>query len=144
MILYTIGFSGKSAEDFFTRLRNAGVYRILDIRLNPVGQLSGFAKARDLPYFLKTICAIDYSYLPSFAPPAELLDGYRKKEINWPKYAQIYQRTLLERAAESSISIERLGNSCLLCSEDKPIQCHRRLAAEYLSAFHPALAITHL
>ena len=144
MMLYTIGFSGKSAERFFMLLREAGVRRILDTRLNPAGQLSGFAKARDLPYFLKTLCAIDYVHLPHFAPPPELLEGYRKKKIDWSGYQDVYKRTLEGRAADACIALELLDCGCLLCSEDLPAHCHRRLAAEYLMAHHPGLDVAHL
>lgn len=144
MTLYTIGFSGKSAERFFSLLSEAGVSRILDTRLNPAGQLSGFAKARDLPYFLRALCGIDYRYLPDFAPPADLLDGYRRKAIDWARYEQVYVRALETRAAETSIRPDLLDGGCLLCSEVLPDHCHRRLAAEYLSAHHRGLVVSHL
>lgn len=144
MTLYTIGFSGKSAERFFTRLREAGVRRVLDTRLNPAGQLSGFAKARDLPYFLSALCGIEYHPLPALAPPTDLLEGYRTKKIDWSGYALIYLRTLKDRAVENHIPRERLDDGCLLCSEDLPAHCHRRLAAEYLMAHHPGLDVKHL
>ena len=144
MTLYTIGFSGKSAERFFTLLREVGVRRVLDTRLNPAGQLSGFAKARDLPYFLKTLCAIDYLPLPRLAPPPALLESYRKKTIDWAGYESVYRRTLEERRAETCVALERLHGACLLCSEDLPSRCHRRLAAEYLMARHPGLDVVHL
>ncbi len=144
MTLYTIGFSGKSAERFFTLLREAGVRRVLDTRLNPTGQLSGFAKARDLPYFLKALCDIDYAYLPAFAPPSDLLESYRGKKIDWQHYEIIYGSALKMRLAENSVSPELLDRGCLLCSEDLPARCHRRLAAEYLKAHHPGLVVQHL
>jgi hypothetical protein len=36
------------------------VKRLLDVRLNNVSQLAGFAKRDDLAYFLQTICGIEY------------------------------------------------------------------------------------
>ncbi len=144
MTLYTIGFCGKSAEHFFTLLREAGVRRVLDTRLSPAGQLSGFAKARDLTYFLTALCGIEYHYLPVLAPPADLLAGYRNKQVAWPAYELIYQRALEDRAAENCVSGDFLDGGCLLCSEDQPARCHRRLAAEYFKVHHPDLAIRHL
>lgn len=44
----TIGFAKKSAQRFFELLREAGVKRILDVRLNNASQLAGFAKRTDL------------------------------------------------------------------------------------------------
>jgi len=58
MKIFTIGFTKKSAEEFFTLLKDAGVRRVIDIRLNNTSQLAGFAKARDLEYFLKAILGI--------------------------------------------------------------------------------------
>lgn len=44
--LFTIGFTKKSAEEFFTKLKNAGVARVLDVRLNNSSQLAGLPLAR--------------------------------------------------------------------------------------------------
>ena len=68
MRLFTIGFTKKSAEGFFTNLSKAGVKRVIDIRLNNMSQLAGFTKRDDLRYFLRTICNIDYIHLPELAP----------------------------------------------------------------------------
>lgn len=143
MTLFTIGFSGKGAEAFFSSLREARVRRLLDIRLNPSGQLSGFAKDRDLPFFLRELCSIEYCHLPILAPTKPLLDDYRKKAIDWPEYEQIYLLILNERNAATKIDPALLSDACLLCSEDDPRQCHRRLAAEYLATVHP-LQVRHL
>ena len=71
MKLFTIGFTRKSAEHFFTELSRAYVQRVLDIRLNNVFQLAGFAKQDDLRFFLKAICGIDYLHLPPSSPPVK-------------------------------------------------------------------------
>jgi len=78
MELYTIGFAGKSAEQFFTSLVNHGVKKVIDIRLNNVSQLAGFTKKNDLKYFLKVIANIEYEHLPQLAATKELMDGYRQ------------------------------------------------------------------
>jgi len=144
MTLFTIGFSGKSAESFFSSLGDAGVRRLLDIRLNPAGQLSGFAKARDLPFFLHALCRIEYHYVPTLAPPRFLLDSYRSKLIDWSEYERVYLATLKERAAASSVNADLLEAGCLLCSEESSRRCHRRLAAEFLANHFPALRVQHL
>lgn len=68
MKLFTIGFTKKSARRFFDLLRESGVKRILDVRINNGSQLAGFAKKDDLAYFLEEICGMDYVHLPSLAP----------------------------------------------------------------------------
>ncbi len=142
--LFTIGFTKSSAEHFFARLQKAGVHRLVDIRLNNVSQLAGFAKRDDLAYFLKTICQIEYEHLPSLAPTKEILDAYKKKEISWAEYERRYLPLLESRQVEARLNRERLHNACFLCSEPTAGKCHRRLAAEYLKRNLGDINITHL
>ena len=145
MKLFTIGFTHKSAEDFFTRLERAGVKRILDIRLNNVSQLAGFAKRDDLRYFAKAIAGIDYTHVPELAPTEDILKAYRadKKSV-WPEFERQFKKLMMQRHIEKSISHSMLDHACLLCSEDKPDHCHRRLVAEYLAEHGPGIEIVHL
>uniref|UniRef100_UPI0015D7B598 DUF488 domain-containing protein n=1 Tax=Nevskia soli TaxID=418856 RepID=UPI0015D7B598 len=80
MTIFTIGFTRKSAETFFTLLSRAGVQRLIDVRLNNVSQLAGFTKKDDLRYFTKAICGIDYVHLPELAPTADILDAFKKQK----------------------------------------------------------------
>jgi uncharacterized protein (DUF488 family) len=144
MKLFTFGFTRKSAEHFFTLLSRAGVQRVLDIRVNNVSQLAGFAKRDDLRFFLKAICDIDYLHRPDLAPTKELLDGYRKNGGNWPTYRSGFLKLISERQIEKHLSRELLDGGCLLCSEEAPDHCHRCLFAEYLADKWGDLEITHL
>lgn len=136
MTLFTIGFTKKSAEDFFTRLARPGLKRILDVRLNNSSQLAGFAKKADLEYFLRAICNVDYVQVPELAPTQELLDSYKKAKGGWENYAESFLRLMRERRVESTVPKQILDGGCLLCSEDKPEHCHRRLVAEYFQQIH--------
>ena len=144
MKLFTIGFTKKSAEAFFNQLRQAGVKRLLDVRLNNVSQLAGFSKRDDLRYFLKEICGIDYLHLPDFAPTQSMLDEYKKHTHDWPKYESQFLHLMSERHVEQGISKDLIHNACLLCSEEKPAQCHRRLVAEYLERTWGDIEVVHL
>jgi len=86
MKLFTIGFTKKSAQQFFENLRASGARRVVDVRLNNVSQLAGFAKKNDLAYFLKIICDMDYLHLPELAPTQEMLDQYKKFGGDWATY----------------------------------------------------------
>lgn len=145
MTLYTIGFTKKSAESFFGLLRDAGVRRLVDVRLNPRSQLAGFTNQRDLPYFLQEIINCGYTYLPLLAPSKELQDDYREKK-DWQQYERRYMRQLRQSNAIHQLDsgLFRSTAACLLCSEESAEQCHRRLAAEYLQSFWPELEIVHL
>src|SRR5580658_1026609 len=132
MKIFTIGFTKKSAETFFGRLKNAGVKRLVDVRLNNVSQLAGFTKKNDLRYFTKTICNIDYVHLPALAPTTEMLDAYKKQKGDWGIYERQFLDLMRERRIEETAPKELIDGGCLLCSEEKPDHCHRRLVAEYL------------
>jgi len=130
--IFTIGFTKKKAEYFFRTLRNAGVKRIVDVRLNNVSQLAGFAKKDDLVFFLREIGGIDYVHPPELAPTKDILDAYKKHKGDWQTYERKFMELMESRHIEDKIPKEILDKGCLLCSEDKPHHCHRRLVAEYL------------
>ncbi len=144
MKLFTIGFTKKSAEEFFESLKKNNVKKLIDIRLNTKSQLAGFAKQNDLKYFLQQICQIEYLYMPNLAPSKELLDGYQDKRVSWEQYEKEYLALLEERKILSNIDYSVLNNACFLCSEDTPKQCHRRLAAEYFARANKEIEIVHL
>lgn len=142
--LYTIGFTRKGAERFFGLLAEAGVRTVLDIRARPDSQLAGFARGPDLAWFLRRICEIDYHTLPALAPGKALRAAYRAGNLDWAGYAQCYVTELdASRIVQSLAKIE-LDRACLLCAEDSPAQCHRRLAGEWLQQHIPGLELRHL
>ncbi len=144
MKLFTIGFTQKSAEEFFTALRDAGVKRIIDVRLNNISQLAGFAKQKDLAYFAKAICGIDYVHVPELAPTQEILDTFKKKKGDWQVYEKQFLALMRQRQVEKTVPKNLLDHGCLLCSEHEPKHCHRRLVAEYLQQTWQDLEIHHL
>ncbi|QTA83677.1 DUF488 [Desulfonema limicola] len=143
MILNTIGFSGKSAEEFFKILNQNSICRLIDIRLNNKSQLAGFTNIKHLPYFLK-IHNITYDYKPEYAPAKDLLDGYKKKTIKWKEYETIYKEMLIKRNILVNIEWNIFENAVLLCSEPTSEKCHRRLLAEYLMKENKTLTVRHL
>jgi len=144
MKIYTIGFTKKTAEQFFETLRASGTKRLVDVRLNNVSQLAGFAKKQDLAYFLEKICGMEYVHLPALAPTQDILDEYKKRKGDWQIYEQGFLSLMRERRIEQTVSRDVLADSCLLCSEDKPNHCHRRLVAEYLKEHWSDVDICHL
>lgn len=144
MRIFTIGFTKTTAEKFFTRLQKAGVKRIVDVRLNNISQLAGFAKKDDLRYFLKTICSIEFAHRPELAPTQEMLDAYKKDGGKWDDYERKFVSLIESRHIEDTVPRETLDGACLLCSEDKPHHCHRRLVAEYLKKKWGDVEIAHL
>lgn len=146
MKVFTIGFTKTSAEHFFGRLEEAGVKRVIDIRLNNRSQLAGFAKRDDLKFFLRTVGNIDYVHEPLLAPTQEILDAFKKRKGPWTEYERAFLALMRERRVEEKLDRGLLDGACLLCSEHKPHHCHRRLVAEYLSETwpEPGLDVVHL
>lgn len=130
--LYTIGFTKKSAERFFTLLKDNGVKQLVDVRISNNSQLAGFAKGKDLEFFVKEICHIPYKHIVDFAPSKELLDRWHKQEVTWEEYVKVYTDLLKSREVLRKYGVKSFDGSCFLCSEDTPEQCHRRLLVEYL------------
>jgi uncharacterized protein (DUF488 family) len=144
MNIFTIGFTKTTAEDFFARLRTSGARRVVDVRLNNVSQLAGFAKQNDLRFFLREICDIEYVHLPELAPTQDMLGEYRKNKGGWTTYQKKFLALLKKREIEKSVDPRIISEGCLLCSEDTPHHCHRRLVAEYLQQHWRAVEIRHL
>lgn len=146
MKIYTIGFTHKSALEFFTRLSTHGIQCLVDIRINPNGQLAGFARQEDLPYFLNHLAnQCCYEYMPILAPTKDLFKAYRNDK-DWVRFSACFEALMDERnipaALDCSIFEERI--CCLLCSEATPDRCHRRLVAERLAKHWGNVEIIHL
>ncbi|MFQ5482624.1 MAG: DUF488 family protein [Nitrospinaceae bacterium] len=142
--MFTIGFTKKSAETFFSKLMDAKVKRLIDVRLNNVSQLAGFTKRNDLNYFVKKICNINYFHIPDLAPTKDILDAYKKHKGTWEEYEVNFLKIMKDRQIEKNINPELLDGGCLLCSEEKPHYCHRRLIVDYLKEKWGNVEIEHI
>ena len=142
--LFTIGFTNKSAQQFFGLLRDGGVTKIVDTRINNASQLAGFAKGQDLAFFAEAVGGMGYEHNLDFAPTKDMLAQYRDKKITWENYETEYLNLLDRRKVAQKTDIEKLHRNCLLCSEHGPEHCHRRLLAEYLQAVRRDVEIIHL
>lgn len=144
MKLFTIGFTKKTAEVFFTILRRAKIKRILDIRLNNISQLAGFTKRNNLQFFLRELCSADYHHFLECAPTDKILSAYKKKGGSWDSYVRDFTPLIHARHIETVLTPDLLDYGCLLCSEPTPEECHRRLVAEYLMERVEGLSVQHL
>lgn len=145
MKIHTIGFTKKSAKKFFDLIQKSGVKRVVDVRLNNVSQLAGFAKKEDLKYFLEKICHVQYVHEPLLAPTQQMLDEYKKNGGDWSVYEARFYELMSFRQIEKNIPKELIDDGCLLCSEEKPHHCHRGIVAEYFKSHWPGnIEINHL
>ncbi|CQR73277.1 hypothetical protein SOV_50590 [Sporomusa ovata DSM 2662] len=144
MKLFTIGFTKKTARQFFTLLRENNIKKVVDIRLNNVSQLAGFTKGEDLKFFLNQFCNIEYIHDIELAPTKKILDDYKNKIITWEEYELLFNDLLDQRNIKDrlyKILSNDFDHICLLCSEATNDKCHRRLVAEYILKNYPDLNI---
>ncbi len=144
MKVFTVGFTKKSAREFFEKLRRPGLARLVDVRLNNVSQLAGFSKRDDLQFFCEVILSIGYLHLPELAPTQGMLDEYKKSRGSWQDYEEKFLGLMAERKVENTVAREVIEGGCLLCSEATPENCHRRLVAEYLQSKWGGVEIEHI
>jgi uncharacterized protein (DUF488 family) len=144
MKIFTIGFTKKTAEQFFSLLDRPDIKRVVDIRLNNSSQLAGFTKSEDLRFFLRRVSGKDYVHLPQLAPNADILKAYRDGKEDWAGYERDFLALMKERRVKETVAKDLIDGGCLLCSEATPEHCHRRLVAEYLGAHWAGSEIIHL
>jgi len=142
--IFTIGYAGKNARQFFSILKQAGIRQVIDVRLYNTSQLAGFTKKQDIEYFLQVIVGASYTHLPIMAPTKQLLNDYKKKLISWQQYETRFKTIIAQRQIDKHIEPGDMDMICFLCSEAKADNCHRRLVAEYLAGLWPDISIHHL
>ena len=141
----TIGFTKTNAKRFFDRLATAGVKVLYDVRLHNTSQLSGFAKAEDLSFFLERIGGIKYRHQPLLAPTDTMLKEFKRDKGDWAEYQEKFSALMAERKIEDRFDPYSFDHTCLLCSEATPHHCHRRLVCEYLNVkWGGKLEVKHL
>jgi len=145
MKLFTIGFTQKSAREFFKKLKDNGVELLLDIRLNNTSQLAGFAKGEDLRFFIESF-GMKYIHDTNLSPTEEILKKYKKKEIDWKEYEILFNKLCDDRKINEYIIKKyiMLENICLLCSEATAEKCHRRLIANRFKKMQNDIVIVNL
>ena len=144
--IFTIGFTKKTAEEFFDLLELRKVKKVIDVRFNNTSQLLAFSKYPDIEYFLRKISNIDYVHDLNFAPTARILDSYKKKFITWNDYEEAFAAMMSTRNIDEYIlkNYADAENICLLCTEQSSLNCHRRLVAEKIADVLGDVEIIHL
>ena len=142
--IFTIGFTGKCAEEFFQKIKTSGAQKVIDTRLWASSQLSGFARKKDLPFFFKELCEIPYEYRKDLAPTSEILKAFKGKKIGWEEYEAEYKKLIQSRNVSNILKPQELDKACLLCACKTEHQCHRRILAEHLKDEWQNVEIKHL
>ena len=142
--IFTIGYANKTARQFFSILKQAGIKKVIDVRLYNTPPLAGFTKKQDIEYFLQAIVGAEYIHMPIMAPTKQLLNSYKKGLISWQQYETQFKSIIAQRQIEKNLIPQDMDMSCFLCSEATADNCHRRLVTEYLAGLWANISIIHL
>ena len=147
MLLYTIGFTKKSALQFFEGIKYRGIQMLVDVRLKNTSQLMRFSHGQDIEYLLQKLCNCEYEHCVNYAPTKEILTDWKKKRITWPEYIERYCALMAERKSVHDFMTRYYGlyeAVCLLCSEPTPEHCHRRIFPEMIQEAKPDIEVLHI
>lgn len=85
-------------------------------------------------------------WIPSLSPSTELLKDYHDKKIDWETFEKKFTKENLNKKNKYLTIISDLVRKydiTLLCWEETPEMCHRRLVAEYIKNLHPEIILKH-
>jgi len=133
MKIYTIGFTKKSAREFFGLLAPLHIDVLVDIRLNNKSQLAGWTKYPDIVYFLEKH-NIGYIHDVNFSPSIEILTKFKKEKGSWDAYTTQFEELMQKREIMNYIKNQYKSfeekSICFLLGEESFVNCHRSLIAE--------------
>ncbi|HEX4607767.1 MAG TPA: DUF488 domain-containing protein [Urbifossiella sp.] len=135
---FTIGYGGRTPDEFTRLLTAHGVATVVDVRLRPdKASMGSYALAKDADKGIAGLlgrAGVGYLSLPELG---NLFLAYP----DWPtRYADFLDRAgplLFDRLVEIP------GPVSLLCAEKRVAECHRRAVADYLTRTR-GWAFTHI
>ena len=141
--VYTVGYEGKSVDEFFNGLLASGMTGIVDVRANPVSRKYGFAK-RSMSRIAGNL-GLSYHHLPELG----ITGDHRASLSDFASYQRLldtYESEMLPRRdthVRNAAELLKAGPSALLCMERDVRCCHRSRLASHVSAVS-GLAVEHL
>jgi len=131
-VVYTIGTQGMHDAPFLQLLREHQVDAVIDVRLRNEGRYYRFASGKHIRALVEQD-GIAYRHELAFAPTSAMRKVYEVYG-DWAAYELTYDCLKDEREMGTLWGEEysRFTNPCLLCAEELPDRCHRRLLAEHL------------
>lgn len=137
-IVFTVGYAGRTLDDFIGTLLCAGIERVVDVRALPLSRRKGFSKS---PLSKALVAAgIEYVHLKIAGNP------YRSAKADIESCLALYSAHVdaspdVIRAVEDAVSARV---SALLCVEEVPHECHRSVIADRLRRRSSRFSVEHL
>lgn len=83
-------------------------------------------------------------WMPPLSPSTELLKEYHDKKITWEQYETRFSKEVIDREKiflNMLLAMASVSPLTLLCWEETPEMCHRRLVAQSLQKSDPTIQI---
>jgi uncharacterized protein YeaO (DUF488 family) len=82
---------------------------------------------------------------PELAPPERLIGSYYKRGLPWEEFEREFlchlESPAIQTRLQRLVELSRSRNITVLCVEDAPQRCHRRLVAEACRKIDPSLEV---
>ncbi len=130
--LFTIGYEGRSVENFINTLIQNNVRMLVDVRKNPMSRKFGFSQNK-LAHITETI-GIKYVHIPSLGIEAEARAFLETKEDYQMLFAK-YKKSLNQRVQHLDYLYSLFTANhriALVCFEKEADMCHRHIIRDYL------------
>lgn len=129
--IFTIGYAGRSLDEFVSLVRARGMTLVIDTRWLPLSQHKPDFSKKNLRTALLD-AGIDYWHCKSLGSPPELRKALHETNDYFTFFADY--NTHMIKQVEALRSVEALvadrQRVALLCSEAKHYECHRSALAE--------------
>jgi uncharacterized protein (DUF488 family) len=142
-MLYSVGYEGRTADQFVHALVAAGVDVLYDVRLNPVSRKPGFSKNK-LRDALEA-AGVGYVHEPLLGNPPDNRDAFRNG--NFEQGRARFQQRLNNGSREALDNLtkdSRQRTIALLCVEKDADRCHRKVITEAVQDARPELMVVAL
>ncbi len=131
-VLFTLGYEGRSIDDYLNRLIENNISLLCDVRRNALSMKYGFSQNQ-----LSRCCenlGIVYEHIPDLGIPSA-----KRRQIDSPAdrlalFAEYSESLPLRETALDQVLelLRKHGRIALTCFESEPRQCHRHCISEYL------------
>ena len=126
--IFTIGHSNHKWDAFAALLAKHGIELLVDTRTNPVSRYAPWANARKLKDILGQ-SGLDYAFIGD-SLGGKPSDGSCYRADGRPDYRKIRTRDFFRDGIDTLMEITEGKTVALMCAEEDPSKCHRRLLIE--------------
>lgn len=137
--IVSIGYEGRTLDEFVDALRLHRVDVLIDVRLTPISRKKGFSKTA-LSEALGA-ADIEYRHEPELGNPKDNRDAFRRgQRAARTRYARHLSNGANE-TFQATVESARGARVALLCFERDHSQCHRSCITDRAQAEHPGLSV---